>query len=86
MTTQPAALVRQTSSQIIAVAETIRQNLENVQTRDHLSNAVTKPGKGKDKVKSAIDNSEKFCKWRKKSPDRRFAEVFGRGKCGFRLK
>ena len=60
MTTQPAALVRQTSSQIIAVAETIRQNLENVQTRDHLSEAVTKPGKGKDKVKSAIDNSEKF--------------------------
>ena len=42
------------------MTETIRQNLENTKSRDDAAKAVFQPSKGKDKVKSAIDNSEKF--------------------------
>jgi len=58
-------LIRQSSSAVIMLAETIRQDLENKrQPSKNIAptpDADVKPSKkGRDKVKSAIDSSEKF--------------------------
>ena len=65
MSRQQSTLVRQSSSAVIMLAETIRQNLANKQVGSKVISptpeAPEKPGKpGRDKVKSAIDSSEKF--------------------------